>query len=127
MCVHVVTKANTAKLKMSTDWMDRNFICFNLHNNVLAMVDLARRMQLFDPELSDTMKRMWQKAANRAVMCPFSPASTILIFTSGCMPLPIGDCGREIRCLLVKPMGAAAKEPAKAFDPATFKHEGHVR
>jgi len=33
---------------------------------------------------------------------------------------------REIRCLLVKPMGAAAERAGKAFDPATFKHEGHA-
>ncbi len=73
MCVHVVVKANAAKFKMSTDWMDRNFICFNLHNNVLAMVDLARRMQLFDPELSDTMKRMWQKGGEQGGDVSFQP------------------------------------------------------
>ena len=31
---------------------------------------------------------------------------------------------REIRCLLVKPMGAAAERAGQAFDPATIKHEG---
>ena len=31
----------------------------------------------------------------------------------------------EIRCLLVKPMGAAAERADPSLDPAAFKHEGH--
>ena len=34
---------------------------------------------------------------------------------------------REIRCLLVKPMGAAAERAGQAFDPATFKHSNVVQ
>ena len=44
----------------STDWMDRNFLCFHLHLALQKLVDVARKMALFDPQYTPVMKRHWQ-------------------------------------------------------------------
>lgn len=46
---------------LSTEWMDRNFICYNLHPTVISLVDMSRKLNLLDPDMAETIDRMWAK------------------------------------------------------------------
>ncbi len=61
MTVCVTVRKNKNTFKCSSHWMDRNFICYNLHNTITCLLDLSRRMVLLDPDLIETTNRMWRK------------------------------------------------------------------
>lgn len=61
--------------RTSTDWMDRNFLCFHLHLALQKLVDVARKMALFDPQYTPVMKRHWQ-ISSYAEDVEFQPGKT---------------------------------------------------
>ena len=61
--------------RTSTDWMDRNFLCFHLHLALQKLVDVARKMALFDPQYTPVMKRHWQ-ISSYAEDAGFQPEKT---------------------------------------------------
>jgi hypothetical protein len=61
--------------RTSTDWMDRNFLCFHMHLALQKLVDVARKMALFDPQYTPVMKRHWQ-ISSYAEDVEFQPGKT---------------------------------------------------
>lgn len=61
--------------RASTNWMDQNFVCYTMHLAVQKLVDVARKMALFDPQYTPVMKRHWQ-ISSYAEDVEFQPGKT---------------------------------------------------